>query len=166
MPRPSSPLQLPPRAAVALGLVFAVVGLIVIAAAFRITPTGAAGETPRWVGAAAGLVFVLLGATVIIGFAVAGGAAADGDLPPGTPFGVRLAQYGLGLAIVALLTAIFSWIAFGPGPRQFIMTGLPALGPRAAETVGRAVFGLGAGLMAVFFVVLAIVSVGRLRRSK
>jgi len=154
--------QLSPRAAVALGLVCVALGLLIVLLSVG---AGAALEAPRWVGVAAGLAFVLAGAAVITGFAVAGGAAADGDLPPGTPFGIRLTQYVLGLGIVGLMAAIVTWIAFGPGPRRFTGTGLAVLGLRAeiGEAAGRAVFGLGAVLIYVFFVVLAVVSAGRLR---
>jgi len=157
--------QLSPTAAVVLGLVVALMGCLVIGIAIGIIPADSTRD-PRWIGVAAGLAFVLAGAAVIVGFAVAGGAAPDGDLPPGTPFGVRLTQYLLGLGIVGLLTAIAVSVAFGPGPRQFNVTGLPFLGPKAGETMGRVVFGFGAVLSAAFFVVLAVVSARRLRRPR
>ena len=104
---------------------------------------------------ALGLVCVALGLLIVL-LSVGAGAAADGDLPPGTPFGIRLTQYVLGLGIVGLMAAIVTWIAFGPGPRRFTGTGLAVLGLRAeiGEAAGRAVFGLGAVLIYVFFVVL------------
>jgi hypothetical protein len=49
----------------------------------------------------------------------AGGAIANGDLPPGTPRSVRIVQSALGLGIAALPASIASWIAFGAGPRHF-----------------------------------------------
>ena len=156
--------QLGPKAAVVLGLFAALMGFLVIGMALHIIPTDTPGDTPRWIGAAAGLAFVLAGAAVIVGYAVAGGAAPDGDLPAGTPFGVRLTQYLLGLSIVGLMTAIGAWVTFGPGRREFSITGLPVLGPRAGEIMGRVAFGLGTVLSAVFFVLLAVVSARRLRR--
>jgi hypothetical protein len=161
---PGERTQLSPKAAVALGLFVAVMGLLVIGMAVHLVPTDTRSDDPEWLGVAAGLAFILAGAAVIVGFAVAGGAAPDGDLPPGTPFGVRLTQYLLGLGIVALLTAIAAWIAFGPGTRQFGGTGLPFLGPAAQEKVGRAAFGVGAVLSALVFALLAIVNARRLRR--
>ena len=157
--------ELTPRAAVVFGLLFALAGLCVIAMALGIIRADSAGA-PQWIGVAAGLAFVLAGAAIIVGFAVAGGAAPDGDLPPGTPFAVRLTQYLLGLGIVGLLTAIAAWIAFGPGPRQFSVTGLPFLGPKGGETIGRVAFGIGAILSATVFVAFAVVSIRRLRRSR
>jgi hypothetical protein len=158
--------QLTPKAAVAVGLVVALMGLLVIGMALRIIPTDSPGDSPQWVGVAAGLAFVLAGAAIIVGFAVAGGVAPDGDLPPGTPFAVRLTQYLLGLGIVGLLTAIAAWIAFGPGSREFSVTGLPFLGPRAGGRMGRTAFGVSAVLSAAFFVLLVVVSAGRLRRRR
>ena len=158
--------QLGPKAAVVIGLLVALMGFLAIGMALHIVPTDNPENTPRWVGFAAGLAFALAGAALIVGYALAGGAAPNGDLPPGTPVGVRLLQYLLGLGIVGLLTAIGAWVAFGPGRRQFSITGLPVLGPRAGEAVGRAALGVGAVLSAVFFVLLAVVSARRFRRRR
>ena len=112
---------------------------------------------------------MLGGAAIINGYAIAGGAGPDGDLPPGTPFGVRLAQYLIGLGICGLLTAIAGWIAFGKGERHFSTTiNLPFITRHGVgnEWMGRAVFGLGAILVAVFGLVLSVVSVRRLRAAR
>ena len=102
---------------------------------------------------------------MIVGYAVAGGAGPDGDLLPGTPRAVRLTQYLLGLGIIGCLATIFTWIAFGPGPRAFTVT-LPFVGRGpGSESVGRAVFGIGAVLIWVFFAVFVVVSAQRLRRK-
>jgi hypothetical protein len=61
------------------------------------------------------------------------------------------------------MTTIFGWVALGPGPRRFTVTGIPFLGLQASETTGRVVFGLGAALMGLFGVVLAVVNARRLR---
>jgi hypothetical protein len=159
---------LSPRGAWAVGLLIAAMGfLFVLLAVGAIGSSGGASDnTPRWVGVCAGLVFVLGGAALIIGFAVAGGVGPDGDLPPGTPWGIRLTQYLLGLGIAGALAAIASWVAFGPGRRTFTAT-IPFLGRgSASEIVGRAAFGLGAVLMYIFLAVFAVISVRRLRRRK
>jgi hypothetical protein len=154
--------SLSPRAAVALGLIFIAVGLCIVLLAVGVVPGAEASlQAPRWVLACGGLMFALGGGAVIVGYAVAGGAGPDGDLPAGTPRWVRLTQYLLGLGIISSLAAIATWIAFGPGPRAFSVT-LPFVGQGPGnETVGRAVFGFGAVLMWVFLVV----SVQRLRRK-
>jgi hypothetical protein len=158
--------SLSPRAAVALGLIFIAAGLFIVLLAVGVVPGAEASlQAPRWVLACAGLMFALCGGAVIVGYAVAGGAGPDGDLPAGTPRWVRLTQYLLGLGIISSLAAIATWIAFGPGPRAFSVT-LPFVGQGPGnETVGRAVFGFGAVLMWVFLGVFLAVSVQRLRRK-
>jgi hypothetical protein len=163
----TSQAPLSPRAAVALGSVIIATGLLIILLAVGIVPVDERSfEAPRWVVACAGLAFVLGGAAVMIGYAVAGGVGPDGDLPPGTPLSIRIVQYTLGLGIVGCMAAITSWVAFGPGERTFTATG-PFLGRSAtSETTGRVVFGIGAVLIYVFLAVLVVVSIKRLRRSK
>jgi hypothetical protein len=89
--------------------------------------------------------------------------APDGDLPPGTPFVVRLVQYVLGLGITATLASIASWVAFGSGSRHFSGSG-PFISGAVNEALGRTVFGIGAVLTWAFMAVMVIVSVKRLRR--
>ena len=142
---PVSPrTQLSPRGAWALGLMVAAMGIaMILLAAGAIGPDAVTSEsTPRWVGICAGLVFLFGGVALIIGYAVAGGAGPDGDLPPGTPWWLRLTQYLLGLVIVGSMTAIASWVAFGPGSRTFSTT-IPFVGRGpASEIVGRSAFWL------------------------
>ena len=157
--------QLSPVGATAIGLLFVAAGIAVIVAALRSTTLGPDGD-PRWLAAAAGAVFVLAGAAVYNGFAVAGGAAPDGDLPPDTPFVVRVIQYLLGLGIVGLMTAIFGWIAFGPGKRSFRITGLAMLGLADGERAGRVAFGIGTVAMGLFLVLLAVIGARRLLRAR
>jgi hypothetical protein len=165
----ASSSQLSPRSAIAFGLLFMAAGVPPILAALDMLPLPLTRGTPAWVGVAAGLLFMLGGAAIINGYAIAGGAGPDGDLPPGTSFGVRLVQYLLGLTICGLFTAIAGWIAFGKGERHFSMSiGLPFLTRHgfASEWMGRAAFGLGAILVAAFTVVLTVVSVRRLNRAR
>jgi hypothetical protein len=144
-------------------------GVPPILAALGMLPIPLTRGTPAWVGVCAGLLFILGGAAIINGYALAGGAGPDGDLPPGTSFGVRLVQYVLGLGICGLFTAIAGWIAFGKGERHFSTTlNLPFLTRHGIgnEWMGRVVFGLGAILAAAFTVVLSVVSVRRLRNAR
>ena len=162
-----SATPLSPRAAVALGLAVGAMGALIILLALGIIPGADASlEAPRWVVAAAGLAFVLAGAAMIVGYAVAGGAAPDGDLPPGTPRWVRVTQSLLGLGIIVALAAVATLVAFGPGPRAFTVT-LPFVGRGPGdETVGRVAFGIGAVLMWVILAAFVVVSVQRIRRNK
>lgn len=151
----------------AVGLAVSAMGALIVLLAVGVIPGGDASlEAPRWVVAAAGLSFVLAGAAIIVGYAVAGGAAPDGDLPPGTPRWVRVTQSLLGLGIIVALAAVGTWVAFGPGPRAFSVT-LPFVGRGPGdETVGRGAFGIGAVLMWIFLVVFVVVSVQRIRRNR
>ena len=157
---------LSPRAAVAVGTAVSGMGVLIVLLAVGIIPGAEASlEAPRWMVATAGLAFVLAGAAVIVGYAVAGGAAPDGDLPPGTPRWVRVTQSLLGLGIIVSLAAVGTWVAFGPGPRSLSVT-LPFVGRGPGdETVGRVAFGIGAVLMWIFLVVFVVVSVQRIRRN-
>lgn len=162
-----SATQLSPRAAVVLGLLVSAMGGLIVLLAVGIFP-GAEGslEAPRWVVTVAGLAFVLAGAAMIVGYAVAGGAGPDGDLPPGTPRWVRVTQYLLGLGIISALASVGTWVAFGPGPRAFtVMLPFVGRGP-GDETVGRAVFGIGAVLTWIFLIVFTVVSIRRIRRNR
>jgi len=135
----------------------------ILIAAGVIQPEPGDASAPRWVVFCCGLVFELAAAALVVGYAIAGGVAPDGDLPPGTPFAVRLVQYVLGLGIAGALAAIASWIAFGPGPRPFTAS-VPFIGRGpASDLAGRVVFGFGAVLMLVFIAALGVVSVRRLR---
>ena len=63
---------LSPRAAVTIGLIFMALGALPILAAMRVIHLPLSSGVPRWVGVAAGLTFVLGGAMVIVGYAIAG----------------------------------------------------------------------------------------------
>ena len=157
----SSP-SLSPRAATLMGFFAVLVGGLVALHAFGLLTGTPPRDAPPWVIVLGGLVLVLGGAALIVGYALAGGAAPDGDLPPGTPRWIRILQLGLGLGMVGSLGTIFGWIAFGPGPRAFTVTGSFGRGT-ASEVEGRTLFGAGTVLIALFFVALLVVGLRRLR---
>jgi DNA-binding transcriptional ArsR family regulator len=89
---------------VALGLAFIAMGVLLVLISVGVVPGAEKSlEAPRWVGACAGLMFAFCGGAIIVGYAVAGGAGPDGDLPAGTPRWVRLTQFLLGLGIISAL---------------------------------------------------------------
>ena len=68
---------------------------------------------------------------------------AIGELPADAPRWLRLVQYLIAVAIFCCFGAIASWIAFGPGERQFsgtFMTGNATID----AAIGRTAFGVGA----------------------
>ena len=81
-------------------------GAFVVAGAIGWIPLRLSPGVPRWVGAAAGFVFILGGIAIA--------------LPPQA---VRLVGVA-GAMLVTLLAAIGGWIAFAPGARHF--TSIPA----------------------------------------
>ena len=147
--------QLTPRGATMMGCVFLGVGLLTIWAGLRSPAAG----VPSWVPLFAGLFFMAGGGAVIVNFGAEGRLGPDGQLSPGTPLFVRVANVALGLAIVGLLGAIFAWIGFGPGERNFSMTVSTPFSRTPVEdnaTFGRAIFGGFAVLLLVVFVTGAL----------
>jgi hypothetical protein len=163
--------QLSRPAAVFFGLLFIGCGLMPLLMGLGImTPAPTHGDpTPAWVGTATGLLFVLAGATIILDYGIAGGVDPDGDLRPGTSFFVRVMNFCLGLSLVGLMMAVFAWVAFGRGPRTFSTTvALPFVArhnPHAGELSGRVAFGVVTIMMALAFVISAVVGVRRLVRA-
>ena len=161
--------QLSPGGSIVVGLVCGALGLVIILVALGVFGEGRPSDgTPPWVGVCAGLAFALAGLALMVGYGVAGGVGPDGDVPPGTPFFVRLVQYTIGIGIIVMMASIGSWIAFGPGTRHFSgggsVGGVSVGGGAASETFGRVMFGIGAVLCWAFAVVMVVVSIRRLRR--
>jgi hypothetical protein len=96
---------------------------------------------PLWLILCAGLAFFLAG--VAIAIQTLGHANAGGELPAGAPRWMRAAQYLIALTIFVCFGAIGSWIAFGPGERQFSGTFMFA-DPATNAIIGRAAFGVAA----------------------
>ena len=163
--------QLSRPAAVFFGLVFIGCGVMPLLVGLGfVTPAATSGDpAPAWVALATGLLFVLAGATIILDYAIAGGVDPDGDLRPGTSFFIRVMNFCLGISLIGLMTAVFAWVAFGGGPRTFSTTvALPFVArhnPHASELSGRIAFGAVTVMMALAFVIAAVVGVRRLART-
>jgi hypothetical protein len=107
-------------------------------------------DAPVWLGVAIGFVFFAGGCCVILKAIFGDLDSGGGELPPQAPAAARFLYGALGISIVAGLGSLFSWVAFGPGERQFGGSGA-FLGP----FVGRAMFGL-AALLTWFFLGLSV----------
>lgn len=89
-------------------------------------------HAPGWVLQLVGLVFMLGGAmcyTHVLG---------------------KRVQDGLGVLMMVAFAAVFSWVAFGPGERQFsggVSVGPASAGGRPGEWTGRIAFGFGSLLL-------------------
>ena len=167
----ATPAELSPRAAIVIGLIFIGLGTLPILVAIGIIHLPLSGTVPVWVGVAAGLTFVLGGAAVIVGYAIAGVEIDDPDAEVGryeidVPFAVRLTQYILGLAVYGLFAAIAGWIAFAKGARRLAAAiNLPWLAHHGIgnEWMGRAAFGLVAIACAAAGVVMAVKNFKKLK---
>jgi hypothetical protein len=163
-------VQNPPtsRLAIIVGGVCIAAGIMPILSGLGLVAVQPIDGTPGWITVCAGGVFVLGGAALINGYVFGGGTTPDGDLPPNTPFGVLLAQYVLGLGMVALLTAVTGWVAVGPGGRSFSTSVDVPFASRqssASEITGRIAFGVSTVVMAAFFVGLVFKAARQLSRA-
>ena len=152
MTPPSNPSRKEPILA---GLFAIAIGTFIMLLAIGvISPGKGSMHAPAWVGFLAGLAFALAGLGIVV--RVAAGGEPNDDLPADAPWWMRLIQYGFGLATIGSLAAIGTWVAFGPGHRAFSIS-IPFLGTGPAnEWLGRAVFGFGAVLVWLFFVLAAV----------
>ena len=125
--------------------VFLLAGLAIFAVACGwIAVDPARVSAPRWVLAITAAMF-----------------CAGGFVPMTIRLGADAWQTRLVGAVVLLaLAAIFNWIAFGPGPRQFTSTfslgGSPIDRAAAGERTGRIIFGVAAALIDVYVVAVAV----------
>lgn len=140
----TEPTSATPRATKFYAAVAAAVGLYFIAVGARLLPIPGGPSnlhSPLWVLLCAGFVFFLAGAALVIQSLSA--SSATGELPADAPRWLRILQYVIAVAIFCCFGTIASWIAFGPGERQFsgtVMTGNAAID----AAVGRTAFGVGA----------------------
>ena len=96
---------------------------------------------PQWLVACVGLAFFLASVAIVI--QTLGHANDVGDLPPTAPRWMGIAQYMMSFAIFACFGAIGSWVAFGPGERDF--SGSFLFFDRTTNAaIGRTAFGIGA----------------------
>lgn len=124
--------QLSPTGRIGLGLLLVVGGSIIVMAAFGLGPLSSARVNgPRWLGAAAGGVFLLAGMSVAAG----------------PKWRQHPVSHGLGFLLLLLLAAMGNWIAFGAGARGCTVAApglVPAEGSHIAGFGCRAAFGVGA----------------------
>jgi hypothetical protein len=140
---------------VPFGVLFAGIGLYFVLVGVGVLPIPGGEKNlnaPLWVVTCAGLAFLLGGIAVIVG--ALGGANEKGELPKTAPAWMGAAQRLCVLAIFVALAAAITWVAFGPGERQFSGS-LPLTGS-ANEFAGRGLFGFGAAMM--WLAVLVILS--------
>lgn len=142
---------------IAIGLITAGAGLYftLIGAGVLPPPKGGA-NAPGWIVVCAGLAF-LLGGIAVLRQAIPGGEVGpDGKLPDEAPRWMHVMHHMTGVAVLALLAAIGSWVAFGPGPRSFTASSSLTGSFDPGEWAGRVAFGLGALLVWLFTIAFAV----------
>jgi hypothetical protein len=121
---------------------------------------------PLWIVLCAGLAF-LLGGSAVVTRAMVPGDIPQGDLPPDAPRWIHVTQYALGVAVMACLALVGTWIAFGAGTRSFSVSAPFFETSGGGEMFGRVVFGIGAALTCLGAIAFAVGGARRiLRRGK
>ena len=118
-----------------LALIVIATGAAIVAGAVGWLPLRLSPGVPRWVGAAAGMVFVLGGIAVAM------------------PARASRGKDAIAAALVTMLTSVGAWVAFWPGDRTFgssVSGGAVTVSGGGNDWVGRIVFGFGAILCAGF----------------
>ena len=161
--------RLTPRSARFFGLVCLACGIPPILGALGLIPFSPEPGTPIWIAIAAGMVFVLAGAMLLVD-AAAGGTTDDGTLPATASPILHHLQTLIVLAIIVVMGTILTWISVGPGERHFNTTiSLPFLTyrPKSSELPGRIAFGIAAALIWIVMLVGVVTAtrkhIGRLR---
>jgi hypothetical protein len=146
------------KAAIFLGLMAVAIGLLAILLSLGLLGSAPSSKPPEnsWLGVVFGIAFLLAGISAIIQAVAARGYPTTAELPASSPTWLRSLHTLLGLGIIISLGAMFTWIAIGPGKREF--TGSGAI---FGETVGRIAFGIGAML---FWIALGVFVFTKLRR--
>ena len=119
---------------------FVGMGLMIVAMAadlIHVEPSDM--HAPRWVIAAAGMMFVFGGMVIPASQSYSGGEPT---------LWVRL----IGLLIMVCFALVFNWVAFGPGEREFTTSVNGFVVENSGEIFGRSVFGFFAVLVDLWLV--------------
>lgn len=131
-----------------LALAITALGTYILLAGLDFVPVPGGRATlkaPGWIVALCGLAFILSG-LLLLSRGMAPDGKFSGPLPENTPFWLRFAQYAAVLALFGSFGAISTFIAFGPGTRDFNMS-VPWFVPeQISEQIGRIAFGASAAI--------------------
>jgi hypothetical protein len=143
-----------PRTTFLIGLAAVAVGLYLLLTGLGVLPKPRGPSGALCVATVAGIAFLFAG--ISIAFGAVHGVSAKGELPKDAGWWSRLLYYVLGLVACGSLAVIGSWVAFGPGLRQFGGTGMFLLSPESNNLIGRIVFGIGALLTWLVTIAMAV----------
>lgn len=150
-----------------LGLVCFAIGTLPLLTVLGILPhrQDVSGSIP-WTSWLLGLVFWCTGLLVIMRGFTGRANGARGELPANAPRMLLGAYALLSIAIVFSLAVVFTWVAFGPGPRHFVVSfgGLWTVTSGVGDAIGRGAFGLVSVLFWGFLCLMVVVIMLRRRR--
>ena len=155
------------KTVILLGIVSIAIGAIPFLTTLGIIPHGpvSSDTEPLWTDWLIGLAFAGAGILVVMKGITGKIDSANDAMPAKTPLAGAVYDL-LSLVIVCSLALVFTWIAFGPGPRHFSLSGgglsIPISG--FGDTVGRVAFGFGSLLFWFLFCAIAIAMMRRRRR--
>ena len=147
----------PNKTTIAVGLLTVALGLMPVLAMAGLLPRAqnSAESAPSWVGLLIGLAFVCAGLLVVMRELAGIGNDARALMVQNLPWPLHAACDLLVGVIIFSMAAIFTWVAFGPGPRHFSVSVGMLFWTRTSgggDAVGRAAFGFGAVLFWLFAV--------------
>jgi hypothetical protein len=154
------------KVTIALGVMTVLAGSIPLLAMAGILPrasTPTADPAPAWMGWLIGLMFVSAGFIVIVR-GIVGANGNSSELPATAPPALRALNDIIGVGIAGGLAMLFSWVAFGAGPRHFSMGFNGLWMPLSNATLGRVAFGFGAMLGWCITVAMTVVTMRKWRR--
>jgi hypothetical protein len=158
----------PNKTSIILGILCIAIGTIPLLATLGILPTGRppSDPAPPWIGWLIGLAFGSAGILAVIRGLLGNVNDASGALPANAPRPLRGAYDLLSVVIVCSLAMLFTWVAFGPGPRHFSVSGGGVSMPTsvAGDTLGRVAFGFGSVLFWCAVGAIVVATVRRWRR--
>ena len=152
------PPQAKPADVLGFGIAMGLAGLYFIGVALGVLPMPDGGaNAPAFVILLAGLAFLFAGCNIAIR-ARAGARNQESELPANAPRWTQLSYRLFAIAVAGTLALIGTWIAIGSGPRHFNVSGpIPA-----GESIGRAVFALGAVIVWIYVIALTVSTVRKL----
>lgn len=160
-----------PLTGILMGGGFLVGGLVIVFIALdwiRVDPDSI--HAPRWVLGLVGGMFALPGVGALY-YGIVNGLTPDSARARERSDEDRFSVVGwlLGLVMVGGMTAVASWVAFGPGEREFSggigVGGVGVHGSGGSELLGRGVFGIGAVLCGLFTLWGLVYGLRRLRHA-
>jgi hypothetical protein len=151
-----------PHDVIGIGIAFSIAGLYFMAGSAGYLPMPET-DAPWFIGFCAGAAFLFVGLTCMVR-ARAGMSDQQTDMPDDAPRSLQLSYRGFAIGAAGALATIGTWVAIGSGPRSFGLSAPFAEMHTAGETIGRTIFALGAVIVWIYVIALAVGTVRKLFR--